>query len=331
MRKLASIRKISKVIDHGNAEKLDVYIIEGWQVIDQKNRYKEGDTVIYCEIDSFLPVLPEFEFLRKTSYKKMGVLEGFRLKTIRLRGELSQGLIIPIDVLGTDHHYVLGDDVSGQLGIIKYEPPIPEHLSGEVLGQFPGYIPKTDEERVQNLEYETLKNHRYFVTEKLDGSSCTYYLSDGHFGVCSRNLELKETEGNVYWGAAKRMNLEEILQNSGKNLALQGELIGYRIQSNIYKLNHTEFRMFKMYDIDKKKYFSIPEMYEFAKVHNIPTVPLIQTEYRLPATVAELLNAADGPTFLNEKAMREGIVLVAEDNMDVHFKVISNLFLEKED
>ncbi len=331
MRKLASIRKISKVLLHSNAEKLGIYIIEGWQVIDQKDRYKEGDTIIYCEIDSFLPVKPEFEFLRKTSYRKMGVLEGFRLRTIRLRGELSQGLIIPIEVLNNHDHYAVGEDVSEHLDIIKYEPPIPEHLSGEVLGPFPGYIPKTDEERVQNLDYEDLKAHTYYVTEKLDGSSCTIFLTDGHFGVCSRNLELKETDGNSYWGVARRMNLEEILKKTGRNLALQGELIGFRIQANIYQVNHTEFRMFKVYDIDQKKYFTIPEMYQFGAMYNIPVVPLIDSEYVLPTDIEAVLKYAEGPSLLNEKAGREGIVLFAATNPTAHFKVISNSFLEGED
>lgn len=330
MRKLASIRSISKVAEHTNAEKLGIYIIEGWQVIDQKGKYQAGDLVVYCEIDSFLPVKPEFEFLRKTSFRKMGVSEGFRLKTIRLRGELSQGLILPISVLGSDHSFEIGDDVSEYLGIVKYEPPVPEHLAGEALGLFPGFIPKTDEERVQNLDYHTLKSHTYFVTEKLDGSSCTMYVCDGHFGVCSRNLELKETENNGYWGAARRMNIEEMLNNTGRNLALQGELIGFRIQSNPYKLNHTEFRLFKIYDIDKKRYIDIPEMLDFAETHHIPAVPLIDSSFILPNTVQELLAFADGSSAFHKDTKREGLVLIAHDNENVHFKVISNLFLEGE-
>ncbi len=331
MRKLASIRVISQVIEHTNAEKLGIYMIEGWQVIDQKNKYEVGDKVVYCEIDSFLPVTPEFEFLRKSSFRKMGVLEGFRLKTIRLRGELSQGLILPMSVLGDGHSYNVGDDVSVLLGIIKYEPPIPENLSGEVLGQFPGYIPKTDEERVQNLDYEWLKNHKYFVTEKLDGSSCTVYLSDGHFGVCSRNLELKETDGNAYWNAARRMDIENIIKNTGRNLALQGELIGTKIQSNPYKINHTEFRLFKIYDIDIKQYMNVQEMYDFASVYQIPIVPLISSDFVLPDTVMELLKIADGSSQLRNETIREGLVFTAKDTKDIHFKVISNLFLEGEE
>jgi RNA ligase (TIGR02306 family) len=328
MRKLASIRVISQVVEHTNAEKLGIYIIEGWQAIDQKNKYEVGDKVVYCEIDSFLPVKPEFEFLRKSSFRKMGVLDGFRLRTIRLRGELSQGLIMSMSVLGDDHSFDIGDDVSEFLGIVKYEPPIPEHLSGEVLGQFPGYIPKTDEERVQNLDYEWLKNHKYFVTEKLDGSSCTMFLSDDYFGVCSRNLELKETDGNAYWNAARRMDIENILKNKGRNLALQGELIGSKIQSNPYQINHTEFRLFKIYDIDKKQMLDVADMYDFASEHQIPIVPLISSDFSLPDTVGELLKMVDGPSELRKETIREGLVFIAKDTKDVHFKAISNLFLE---
>ena len=330
MRKLASIRLISQVLEHTNAEKLAIYIIEGWQVIDQKDRYRVGDQVVYCEIDSFLPINPEFEFLRRTSFRKMGVFKGFRLRTIRLRGELSQGLIVPITVLGDNHSFDIGDDVSEFLGIVKYEPPIPEYLSGEVLGLFPGYIPKTDEERVQNLDYELLKMDTYFVTEKLDGSSCTMYLSDNYFGVCSRNLELKESDNNAYWNAARRMDIENKLKNTGRNLALQGEIIGAKVQGNPYQINHTEFRLFKIYDIDSKKFVDIPEMYAFADEHQIPIVPLIDSDFVLPNTMSELLKLADGHSALRLESIREGLVFIAKENKEMHFKVISNLFLEGE-
>ena len=187
-------------------------IVDGWKVVVAKNvGHKVGDLVVYCEIDSFLPIKEEFEFLRKSSYKKMGDQEGFRLKTIKLRGQVSQGLILPLNVLKTTEIIQtkitkqvwgnqielfaedgtpmvdIGDDVTEVLGIVKYEPPIPAELAGKVKGLFPSFLRKTDEERVQNLalEYETYKNsnHQFYVTEKLDGSSATFYFKDGVFGV----------------------------------------------------------------------------------------------------------------------------------------------------
>jgi len=150
----------------------------------KKGEYSVGENAIYCEIDSYLPVREEFEFLRKSSYKKMGDQEGFRLKTIKLRGQISQGLLLPISIL-KDKIYPdqyknlqVGDEVSEALGVWKYEPPIPAELSGVMKGSFPSFLQKTDEERIQNLAdvFENFKKSMFYVTEKLDGSSATYYI-----------------------------------------------------------------------------------------------------------------------------------------------------------
>src|SRR5438876_1094061 len=93
-RKLASIRKISEVLPIEGADNIELVKVDGWQCVTKKGEFKPGDLCIYFEIDSFLPIRSEFEFLRKSSYKKMGDKEGFRLKTIKLRGHLSQGLVL---------------------------------------------------------------------------------------------------------------------------------------------------------------------------------------------------------------------------------------------
>lgn len=150
-RKLATIQKIREIRPIEGADAIELAIINNWQVVVAKDvGHKVGDFVVYCEIDSFLPIREEFEFLRKSSFKKMGVQEGFRLKTIKLRGQISQGLVLPISVLeGSDDAIVIeeGVDVSEVLGIVKYDPPIPAQLAGKVKGHFPSFIRKTDEER----------------------------------------------------------------------------------------------------------------------------------------------------------------------------------------
>ena len=228
-RKLATIRIIDDIRPIEGADMIELVTVGGWNVVVAKEvGHKVGDHVVYCEIDSFLPIREEFEFLRKSSYKKMGDQEGFRLKTIRLRGQVSQGLILPMSVFG-DFGWTAyeGLDVTEKLGIVKYEPPIPAELSGKVKGSFPSFIPKTDEERIQNLtkEYQEWKyqsKHLFYVTEKLDGSSATYYFKDGEFGVCSRNLELLETEGNSFWKVARELDLENKMKSLGKNVSFQG-------------------------------------------------------------------------------------------------------------
>jgi len=310
--------------------RLGIYIVDGWKVIDGKNRYQVGDVVIYCEIDSFLPIREEFEFLRKTSFKRMGEQEGFRLKTIRLRGELSQGLLIPISVLPEDFKWnELGEDVTEVLGIEKYERPIPASLAGVVKGDFPSFIRKTDEERIQNLTYYELKEHTYIVTEKLDGSSWTAYFRDGEIGVCSRNLELLEDEKNSLWRMFRAYDLEEKLIALGRNIALQGELIGGKIQGNPYKMNNVDVRIFKIWDIDNHNYLPTEEMLALSTSLGMTTVPILKKGFQLPETMDEALLFADDVSTLYSTS-REGVVLYAEGNPKVHFKIISNTFLEKE-
>jgi RNA ligase (TIGR02306 family) len=341
-RKLASIRKISDLSPIEGADKIELATVDGWKVVVAKDvNHKVGNLVVYCEIDSFLPTEPEFEFLRKSSYKKMGDLEGFRLRSIKLRGQISQGLILPlqeaIDVIKRRNGEVYqemiseGSDVTQLLGIVKYEPPIPAELAGKVKGLFPSFIRKTDEERVQNLssEYESFKQHKFYVTEKLDGSSATFYYKDGVFGVCSRNLELLETEGNTFWKVARQLDLENKMKDFGVNISLQGELIGESVQGNPYKIKGQTVRFFNLFDIDLQVYHSLHQMVKTFGIMGIEMVPIIDEFFVLPDTIEELLKYAEDKSVLNPKFDREGVVIRTLDRK-VSFKVISNQFLLNE-
>jgi RNA ligase (TIGR02306 family) len=321
---------------------IELATVGGWNVVVGKDvGHKVGDMVVYCEIDSFLPIRDEFEFLRKSSYKKMGEQEGFRLKTIKLRGQVSQGLILPISVVpitqfATAHDLPEGLDVTEMLGIVKYEPPIPAELSGKVKGLFPSFIPKTDEERIQNLtkeygEWKHQSKHQFYVTEKLDGSSATYYIKDGEFGVCSRNLELLETEGNTFWKVARELNLEENMRATGKNISLQGELIGEGIQGNPYKIKGQTVRFFTGFDIDKYQRISFPELVVMLSDMGLQYVPILNQElgFVLPETVEDMLKYAEDKSVLNDKTEREGVVVRSMDGT-ISFKAISNKFLLNE-
>lgn len=336
-RKLASIQVIADIRPIEGADAIEVARINNWDVVVAKNvGHKVGDHVVYCEIDSFLPIREEFEFLRKSSYKKMGDQEGFRLKTIRLRGQVSQGLILPMSIFG-DFGWTAyeGLDVTQKLGIVKYEPPVPAELAGKVKGYFPSFIRKTDEERVQNLVKEYAQwveqDMDFYVTEKLDGSSATYYYKDGVFGVCSRNLELLETDDNTFWKVARELDLEEKLASTGRNLCLQGELIGEGIQGNPYKLKGQTVRFYNIFDIDTQEYYGLP-MFLATMQHELKleTVPfLTNLTMKLPKTIDEMLAYADGKSALNPNFDREGVVVRSMDRK-ISFKAISNTFLLKE-
>jgi RNA ligase (TIGR02306 family) len=334
-RKLATIRQISDLSPIEGADKIELSTVGGWKVVVAKDvGHKVGDLVVYCEIDSFLPIKEEYEFLRKTSYKKMSDgTEGFRLKTIRLRGQISQGLILPLKDIQLPNKDLLkvGMDVTSELGIVKYEPPIPAELAGKVKGLFPSFLRKTDEERIQNItsEYEEFKKRKFYVTEKLDGSSATFYFNDGVFGVCSRNLELLETEGNTFWKVARELDLENKMRDFGMNISIQGELIGEGIQGNPYKIKGQTVRFFNLFDIDLQEYHSFSMMKTTLKGMGLETVPVVDEYFTLPDTVEELLNYADSKSLLNPNFDREGVVIRTLDRK-VSFKVISNKFLLNE-
>jgi RNA ligase (TIGR02306 family) len=338
-RKLATIREITDIRPIEGADMIELASVGGWNVVVAKNvGHKIGDKVVYCEIDSFLPIKEEFEFLRKSSYKKMGDQEGFRLKTIKLRGQVSQGLILPISVVpivqfATGHDLPEGLDVTEMLGIVKYEPPIPAELSGKVKGGSPSFLHKTDEERVQNLvkeygEYKLTSVHQFYMTEKLDGSSATFYMNKGEFGVCSRNLELLETEGNTFWKVARELDLENKLKDKG-NICLQGELIGEGIQGNPYKIKGQTVHFFNAFDIDKQARLGINEFLVLLDDMELSSVPILDVAMLLPETVTGMLELAEGKSRLNNNAEREGVVVRSLDNT-ISFKAISNKFLLSE-
>ena len=341
-RKLASIRKISDLSPIEGADKIELATIDGWKVVVAKDvNHKVGDLIVYCEVDSFLPIEPEFEFLRKSSYKKMSDgNEGFRLKTIKLRGQISQGLILPLkdayvvfkrNTPNIDMDWFEGLDVTEMLNIIKYEPPIPAQLSGMVKGNFPSFLKKTDEERVQNLskEFESYRNEQFYVTEKLDGSSVTYYVKDEVFGVCSRNLDLLEDENNSMWKFASETGLRDRMVKLGKNIAIQGEIIGEGIQGNPYQRIGQTVKIFNGFDIDKYDYLSLDELLGLVKTLEVKTVPILDLDFTLPKTIDELLLMAEGKSVLNLKTEREGLVIRSHDRK-ISFKVISNKFLLNE-
>jgi RNA ligase (TIGR02306 family) len=336
MRKLATIRYISELKPIEGADLIEVAVVDGWNCVVKKGDFEVRQMCVYFEIDSFLPFHPVFDFLRKNSYKKMGDYEGFRLKTIRLKGVYSQGLLVPIktlidsDLLKARNFYV-SEDLTQELGIKLYEPPVPAQLSGSVKGNFPSFLIKTDEERVQNLEYHKLLQQEYYVTEKLDGSSITVYLKDDSFGVCSRNLDLIEDENNTFWKTVRKLDIESKLkQNNLNDISLQGELIGEGVQGNKYKIKGHSIRFFNVFNIEKGEYFDFIEFKKTIETLGLETVPILDENFKLPDSRSDLLIYAEGKSILCD-VEREGIVLRTKESNRISFKAISNKFLLKED
>ena len=329
MRNLASIQIIKNIENIENSDTLAVATINGWKVVVKRDEYKINDLIIYCEIDSWIPheIAPFLSKDRKAPREYNGIA-GERLKTIRLRGQISQGLILSTSILNID--FKLEDDVTEILNIQKWEPPVDLKMSGESRGNFPSQISKTDEIRVQNFkDYFKLLNQKYYVHEKLEGSSITIYKIDGEFGVCSRNMNLKETDENKYWYATKKLNLIEKLKDYD-NIALQGELLGPGIQGNIYGLSDYEIYFFNIYNIQTGEYFSELASFEFLNLLELKKVPLIVENFELPKNIDTLIQLSDGESRLNSKVSREGLVYRNADSERISFKVISNNYLLKQ-
>lgn len=344
-RKLATIRKIQKILPIENANAIELIKIDGWQCVAKKGEFLPDELCVYFEIDSFLPVRPEFEFLRKSSFRTMADgSEGFRIRTIRLRNQISQGIVFPLSIFptfeGASITYEEGDDVSEYLGIKKYEPPIPAELAGVVIGPFPSFISKTDESRIQNIPWvlSKYKGYVFYVSEKLDGVSCSIFLNNDEFGVCSRNLNLKESETNSFWRVARQLGIEEKMRKIGLNITIQGELIGEGIQGNHYKLKGQTIRFFNVYNIDSGQYLNYDEFVSLITIQlGLETVPLVNGVFSLPETTDELLKFADGKSLINLNVNREGIVLrpvhaeIFDADMPhggrLSFKAISNIYL----
>jgi RNA ligase (TIGR02306 family) len=335
MRKLATIRKIDALTPIDGADKIEVATVGGWKVVAQKGLYNVGDLAVYFEIDSWIPTeLAPFLSKGKEPREFEGI-KGERLKTIKLRGQLSQGLLMPLEEAckNIDSELFEGLDVSFPLNIIKWEKPMNAQLAGMARGNFPTQIPKTDQERVQNLKKEIASacetGLHFEVTEKLEGSSMTVYLIDGVFGVCSRNLDLKETEGNAFWQVARRDNIEEKMREEfGTNdVAIQGELIGPGIQGNIYKLSQPEFYVFDVYNIQRGTYLWAEFRRSIIDKIGLKHVPTLLIDKDLGVgSIDEILQWAEGASKLNDKQEREGIVF-KEVNGGMTFKAISNKYL----
>jgi RNA ligase (TIGR02306 family) len=181
---------------------------------------------------------------------------------------------------------------------------------------------------------EELEGKDCYITEKLEGCSLTVFYKEGVFGVCSRNMELKE-EDTAYWNTVKSYKLKEVLEKVGKNIALQGELIGPKIQENIYNLNQYQYKVFNVFDIDNQRYLDFEEFLTFTEQNKIETVPILVKSFSLISDVGELLKLAEIKSQLNASTDAEGIVIRPKKELwhrklgRVSFKAISNKYLLK--
>lgn len=354
-RKLASLQKIVSLSPIAGADNIELATVLGWQCVVKRGEFKVGDLAVYFEVDSILPDKAEFEFLRSRK---------FRIKTIKLRGVISQGLVMPLSVLPTTFHLYIaseGMDVTDTLGVTKYDPEAEiesqetssskswftkfmmkygwyRKLFGRknLKGGWPSFIPHTDEDRIQlfpnicTAEYLT----EFIVTEKLDGQSSTFFLKRNKgnilnpftFGVCSRKVYLKNEDNSNYWNIARKYNIRSVL----------GRLIGNNdfviLQGEIIG-DGIQGNKYGLKDVD---FYAFNLIYPTGKLdsvqikntldsYGIKTVPILSNSFFLPLTIQECVDVSVGKSNLKDTP-REGIV-VRNNERGISFKIINPEFL----
>ena len=353
MRKLVTVRRIQDIKPIPDADAIEVVTIDGWKVVTKKGEFKVGSLGAYFEVDSFLPELdPRFQFLMKSGVREMDGVRGHVLRTVKLRGQLSQGLILPINQFVNDfvgskfdegqevsEFFIEGQDLTEMLDIKKWEPIIDASLSGLVKGSFPSFIRKTDQERCQNLVNEIFEDldAKYEVSLKMDGASVTYYHYNGEIGACSRNLELKVTDENASNSIVKILKESKLFDKISAlgNIAIQGEIMGPGIQGNRENLRNTIFYVFDMLDLNTGEYLGAQQRKEIINklasmgvyLSHVPVyMEAISLRTMGISNVDELLAKAEGPSLVNP--VREGLVFKRLDGK-FSFKAISNKYLLK--
>jgi len=355
-RKLASIQEIKEIHPIEDYDRVELAIVQGWQVIVMKDQFKVGDKAVYIEIDSVLPNWKEeFEFLRKRK---------FRIKTIKMCGVISQGICFSVDILPDGKTYKIGQDVTDILEIKKYDPQ-PQRmrqvnpnakkypkflmkmnwfrklvLKGKDFRGFPSFISKTDETRIQNYPLVLKrKDVEFIVREKIDGQSGTFFLKKNkkglfrkvsyEFGVCSRNMRKWKEDDSSFWSVAKRYDIKNVLGSlifDYDFIAIQGECIAPNVQGNKYKVDKPDFYVFNLITPHGKIECELGE--RILIKHGLKWCPIVERRFVLPDTVNELLDYATGESNLCDGVLREGLVFRNYEKQ-ISFKAVSNEFLLK--
>jgi len=347
---LASVQRIKDITPIEGADAIETAHVLGWQVVVKKGEYKVGDLCCYVQIDTVMPDNPEYEFLRERK---------FRVRTIKLRKQISQGLIVPLPPGKHDE----GDSLTKEIGVIKYEKPDnnPQRFVRPRMPKvwwkkwlylfkynvlyklFPWLLPKerkpfpthlvpiTDEERIQNMPHvlETHRGKRFVLSYKLDGSSITIIhnrvMGKSKYRICSRRFELfgKNEWTNVFNATDFQKHIQSLIRHyDTDDIIVQGEAIG-KFNGNYHKRSKDEIRLFNIY-VNGQRINQL-WFYDICSLYGIPCVPLYRTA-TMDFTLQEVLAMSDIPDLFNPDVPAEGLVWRCVDD-NLSFKAISNKYL----
>jgi RNA ligase (TIGR02306 family) len=326
----AIIAKILALEPMKGYDSIELASILGWKVVVRRGEMKVDDLVVYFSISSILPNEGPTAFLG-----------GKRLKTKRFRSYISQGLAMPLGLLGLDDTYEVGMNVTELLRVKKFIPKDESELYENTVNKLPWFelIPKTDEERIQ-FEFDRWKSckcTKLAILQKFDGKSNTFvWLVEGDkFMICNRNhrLIIEDNDSKPHYEMARKYDVHEGMRSLGRNLAIQAEIIGPKINGNRHGTSSLTLHVFNIYDIDKCAYLDWAEVKEICEKIGLPTVAEI---YHGPAKPEHfdldfLLNLANAQQLPNGR-LCEGIVIKSVEHVPrASFKVISNEYIIKYD
>jgi len=316
----------------------------GWKTVTTKDSVAIGDTGLYFEVDSFLPLdNPAFEFLHSSGIKTLYTGEkGIRLRTIKLRGQVSQGLFLGWDKFPSIDKNL--DAYEDALNVIQYKIEPSTSMSGDTVSQYPSHTPRSSQPRIQN-ELDFFKNYKgvaFERTMKLEGTSTSFICFDGNINPASHNIVYKANDKFGLWKYAEENGIDKALESLDLNITIQGEFMGPKIQGNIEKFEEHKFFVYNIYDIDAGQWYSRTERLDLISKINelLPDgkellhVPTLDEEiyiFDIVESLDEILAMADGKSI--NANLREGDVYKSLEPIDgsyVQFKVISNKYLIKE-
>ncbi len=279
-RKLASIGVVWDVYPAENADRLEYIRIMGWKSVVPKGMYQKGDLAVFFEEDCWLPLDdPRYEFLKKTCYKKNDFMgEGLLVRNRTIRGNESEGLVLPLSDFPELAGHKAGDNVTTILGVRKFMVPEIQGSGGVMIGDKPAYIPTTDELRVQGEDSlrEALIGLPYYISQKIDGTSCSMWIMKGKRGVSGRKKMFKDDNTSPMWKYAHKLGIFEKLEADNWEGIIQGEFAGPKIQSNPLGLFEVDWFVFNVFDKDRNLY-TMDQMIEFCNQYGLKHVSILET------------------------------------------------------
>lgn len=381
-RALAHIEEIAWIKPIDGADNIELIGVLGWVLIAKIDEFKVGDKAVFVEIDSKCPADDErFAFLEKKHYKvktmKLGKFKCFsqglalpltlfpELSDRKLGDDVTKELRITYSSEEDRKRKSNKIDPNAKYKAMAarhkefFSKPIIRKIMRYDIGrkilflffgkkkdnpkQFPSWIVKTDENRIENCPFYLESNEEWVQTEKIDGTSCTYAVdrmkrgkNKFEFVVCSRNVRQADRDqecyhdSNIYWELADKYNIEKVLTdyaiaNNYDRVVLQGEGTG-SVQGNPYKLKDNRLFVFNLVVEGIRK--GTQEMAKFCEENSLEHVPIINEHYKTPDTMEEIKLQADGFSIINPNVKREGFVYRSLDGQR-SFKNVSREYLLK--